>query len=103
QTIEVNFSVIPNFTYSPTCLGDVMSFTNFSGNENLDSTETWNFGDMQTITIENPAHYYVFAGTYTVTLTALSEDGCLSSASKAVVVSDIPVADFSHLPACVQT
>lgn len=101
QTIDVNFSVIPNFTYSPTCLGDIMSFTNFSGNANLDSTWTWNFGDQQTISIENPAHYYVYAGTYTVTLTALSVDGCISSASKDVVVSGIPVANFSTLPACI--
>jgi len=103
QTIDVNFSVIPNFTYSPTCLGDIMSFSNFSQNSNLDSTWTWNFGDQQTISIQNPAHYYVYAGTYTVTLTALSVDGCLSSASKDVVVSDIPVADFSTLPACIHT
>jgi len=101
QTLDVNFSVIPRFTYSPTCLGDIMSFTNFSGNANLDSTWTWNFGDQQTISIENPAHYYVYAGTYTVTLTALSEDGCLSSASKDVVVSAIPVADFVSQPACI--
>jgi len=103
QTLDVNFSVIPNFAYSPTCLGGIMSFTNFSRNANLDSTWTWNFGDQQTQAIENPAHYYVYAGTYTVTLTALSVDGCLSSASKDVTVSAIPVADFSTPPACIHT
>jgi PKD repeat protein len=101
QTLDVNYSVIPRFTYSPTCLGDIMSFTNFSGNINLDSAWTWNFGDQQTINIENPAHYYVYAGTYTVTLTALSVDGCLSTASKDVEVSAIPVADFASPPACI--
>jgi PKD repeat protein len=103
QTLDVNFSVIPNFAYSPTCLGGIMSFTNFSQNANLDSTWTWNFGDQQTQSIENPAHYYVYAGTYTVTLTALSIDGCLSSASEDVTVSAIPVADFSTPPACINT
>lgn len=103
QTLDVNFSVIPNFTYSPTCLGDVMSFTNFSQNANLDSTWSWNFGDQQTISIANPAHYYVFAGTYTVTLTALSVDGCLSSSTKDVVVSGIPVANFATPPACIHS
>ncbi len=103
QTLDVNFSVIPNFTYSPTCLGDVMSFTNFSRNANLDSTWTWNFGDQQTISIANPAHYYVYAGTYTVTLTALSVDGCVSTASRDVVVSGIPVANFNPSPACIHS
>jgi PKD repeat protein len=103
QTLNVNFSVIPQFTYSATCLGGIMSFTNFSRNINLDSTWTWNFGDGQTNSLENPAHYYVYAGTYTVTLTALSVNGCLSSGSKDVVVNDIPVADFSSQPACINT
>ena len=103
QTIDVNFSVIPNFNYSPTCLGGIMSFTNMSENANLDSTWTWNFGDQQTQSIENPAHYYVYAGSYTVTLTAMSIDGCLSSASKDVVVNAIPVADFSSQQACIHT
>lgn len=103
QTIDVNFSVIPNFSYSPTCLGDIMSFTNLSENANLAMDWTWNFGDQQTIGIENPAHYYVYAGTYTVTLTVMSTDSCVSSASKDVVVSGIPVADFTTPPACIHT
>ncbi len=101
QTINVNFSVLPNFNYSPTCIGDIMSFTNFSGNANLDSLWTWNFGDGQGTSISNPSHYYVYAGTYTVTLTALSESGCLSTGSKDIVVSAIPVAAFSAPPACI--
>ncbi len=35
----------------------------------------WDFGDSGTSTLQNPAHTYTAAGTYTVTLTATNGDG----------------------------
>ncbi|MFI5255296.1 MAG: PKD domain-containing protein, partial [Candidatus Limnocylindrales bacterium] len=35
----------------------------------LDSTWSWDFGDLGTSTLENPLHTYIAAGSYTVTLT----------------------------------
>ncbi|NOQ75329.1 MAG: PKD domain-containing protein [Crocinitomix sp.] len=39
----------------------------------------WDFGDDETSTEENPEHTYDVIGTYTVTLTVTSENGCTAS------------------------
>jgi PKD repeat protein len=41
----------------------------------------WNFGDNTTSTQQNPAHIYIAAGTYTVTLTVISANGCSATFS----------------------
>ncbi len=99
STISVNQSPSANFTYSPTCLGSLMEF--FNPGTSLDSLYSWNFGDGQTNQLREPAHYYAFSGTYTVVLQVTTKPGCVTSASKQVTVSPIPVADFIATPACV--
>ena len=46
-----------------------MSFTDASTGTGLDTQYSWNFGDGQTSSAQNPAHTYTTAGTYTVCLT----------------------------------
>jgi PKD repeat protein/photosystem II stability/assembly factor-like uncharacterized protein len=48
-----------------------VSFTNTSGNA---TSYTWNFGDGETSTDENPVHSYQTAGNFTVSLTASNSD-----------------------------
>jgi PKD repeat protein len=50
---------------------------------------SWDFGDSGTSTLQNPAHTYTAAGTYTVTLTASNEDG-----SNTVVKADYIAVTF---------
>jgi len=52
---------------SPVYANQEVQFTNCS--ENAESY-LWDFGDMQTSTLENPKHTYNLSGTYTVTLEA---------------------------------
>ncbi len=40
----------------------------------------WSFGDGQISTEENPYHKYENPGSYTVSLTVISKDGCIDSA-----------------------
>jgi PKD repeat protein len=101
QNMYVNRSIIPDFTNTPTCKGDLMEFTNLSLNANLDSLWIWNFGDGQFNQVENPAHYYLYTGNYIVTLTAITDSGCTSSATKQVTLSPIPNANFLLNPACI--
>ena len=75
----------------------------FFNSARQDSLFLWNFGDNQTNQVQEPAHYYAFPGTYTVTLTVTSFSGCISTASRQVTVSPIPEAGFSTQPACVNT
>lgn len=50
-----------------------VTFTDSSTNE--PTGWTWDFGDGQTSTEQNPTHEYAEAGTYTVTLTASNDGG----------------------------
>jgi outer membrane biosynthesis protein TonB len=48
---------------------------------------TWSFGDGATSTARNASHTYAAAGTYTITLTAVSSTGGVASDSQTVKVS----------------
>jgi gliding motility-associated-like protein len=56
-----------------------VNFTNnttFNSAIPVSATYLWDFGDGTTSTDQNPAHTYTTVGTYTVTLTATTADGC---------------------------
>jgi hypothetical protein len=55
----------------------VVVFYNYSY---YDSSYIWRFGDGQISTEENPYHKYENQGTYTVSLSVISKDGCIDSA-----------------------
>ncbi len=48
----------------------------------------WNFGDGSTSTEFAPSHEYLVSGTYTVTLTVISEFGCTSTITKTIEMID---------------
>lgn len=97
--LRINASPTSNFTYSPTCYGDLMEF--FNPGSSLDSAYIWRFGDSQTNQLKEPAHFYAFPGNYTVTLTVYAQGGCATTSSKQVSVSPIPSANFAQTPACI--
>ncbi len=53
---------------------------------------TWNFGDGQTSTVQNPSHTYNSPGTYTVSLNVSNADGSnISTKSNLITVNSTPV------------
>jgi len=60
-------------------------FTNFSQNA---VSYSWDFGDGNSSTEENPTHIYDEADTYEVTLTATNADGVSRSFSESIVLDD---------------
>ncbi|MBL0341053.1 MAG: PKD domain-containing protein [Bacteroidetes bacterium] len=88
--ITVDQIPTPSFTVSNPigCKPLSTIFTNTSTNG---VTYLWDFGDGNTSTGFNPANQYLNAGTYNVTLTATSLNGCNSSITQnaAVVVNSI--------------
>ncbi len=54
----------------------------------------WNFGDGSTSTANDPQHHYSFPGTYTVTLTATSDLGCINIKTQQVIVLEKPSVSF---------
>ncbi|OQP40763.1 hypothetical protein A4H97_14180 [Niastella yeongjuensis] len=60
----------------------------------------WNFGDGATSTSANPSHVYTQKGTYTLTLTYRTKDGCQETISRSnvVKVGNKVTADFTATP-----
>lgn len=61
---------------------------------------SWDFGDGNTSTSQNPAHCYNTPGVYTVVLNITTADGCAASFTMAnyINVFSVPVASFSFSP-----
>jgi PKD repeat protein len=62
-----------------------VTFSNFSQNA---TSYSWNFGDGNTSTQENPVHTYEEGGTYSVTLTATGAGGAQAERTEQVTVID---------------
>lgn len=75
------------------CITDPITFTGIS-NETITSW-TWNFGDGNSATSQNPEHTYGAAGEYEVTLSVEGANGCGNRITKTVTVYEPPTATFS--------
>jgi gliding motility-associated-like protein len=87
---------MPNYCEAPV----TVSFTN---NSQTDGTVTysWNFGDGGTSTATNPTHTYNNYGSFPVTLTIQSSDGCSNSKQKTLDLSAKNVSFSGPTSVCV--
>jgi PKD repeat protein len=60
----------PSANFSESISGNIATFTNSSSSVNSTLNYSWDFGDGNTSSIQNPSHTYATNGTYTVTLIA---------------------------------
>ncbi len=97
QAVTVDTLPVADLRGGNVCLNDSVDFTNLSANA---VTYLWNFGDNETSTDFEPSHLYSAPGSYTVTLTAISANGCEDQFQRSVIVRALPVADFSAISAC---
>jgi gliding motility-associated-like protein len=68
---------VASFTTNPTEFTEPTQTVSFNNNTVGASSYTWNFGDTQSSTDENPVHVYSNTATgYTISLTAASAFGC---------------------------
>jgi gliding motility-associated-like protein len=83
------------------CMNGSFAFTdNSTSNGGTIATYEWNMGDGTVYNSGNGTHSYLLPGTYTVTLTVTSADGCVNSTSQQIVVYDVPTPDFTATLAC---
>ncbi len=81
----------PSAAFNTMVNGSTVDFTNNSSNA---TSYSWDFGDGNTSSSANPTHTYMMDGTYTVTLTAISECGEVTTTQTVVIVT-APVAGFT--------
>ena len=75
------------------CLNELLNFqANTTGSV---TAYNWNFGDNSTSTQKNTSHEYTQYGPKNVTLEVTFADGSKGSASKSIMVHDLPTANFS--------
>jgi gliding motility-associated-like protein len=98
---NVNEKPTLSFSNNTACYGDS---TTFSGTANAGVGSiagwSWNFGDGNISTQQNPKHFYATSGTYQVKLIVTSNAGCRDSITQTITVKPKPVAGFNAPPAC---
>lgn len=103
QSHDVNVSAVPvaGFNFSDVCQASAAQFTDASTiAAGAINSWSWDFGDSQTSTVQNPSNNYATAGTYTVSLTVSSGAGCTDQTQQDIVIHPMPVADFTGTSAC---
>jgi gliding motility-associated-like protein len=95
DTINVLFQEpIANFTADDFtgCAPEEINFTNLSTEA---ISWNWDFGDGTSSTIENPSHVYVSSGTYFISLTITTTEGCVSDTIKTISIDIYPTPEAS--------
>lgn len=91
QTVNIESKPAVNFHFANTCPGNPIAFENTSTNEygSIISWD-WNFGDQQAINhFKEPVITYKSFGSYTITLTAKTANGCIASLTKQLSIKPI--------------
>ena len=72
EPFEVFAPLVADFSYTTgnICVNDEVSFTDKTSGGKAPYTYSWNFGDSETSTDQNPTHTYTSAGNYDVSLEA---------------------------------
>ncbi|MBI2968780.1 MAG: PKD domain-containing protein [Bacteroidetes bacterium] len=72
----------PDFTFNVPCTGDTVFFTDATSP--VPTNWTWDFGDGDTSSLQNPAHLFTSDGTFNVIL-FVSDSSCNSQVTKEVI------------------
>lgn len=92
---------VPNFIVNNNCLGLATNFFNLStASFSPIVSYLWNFGDGNTDTVTNPSHIYQNPGTYLVTLTVITQQGCLDTITHSVTIYPLPILTVNNASIC---
>lgn len=100
QPVTVNPNPVVNFKADDTA-GCVPLCVNFSDLSTISSGNitswNWNFGDGSSSQQSNPSHCYTKVGTFSVTLTVTSGDGCTTTFTRIDYINTYPIPDADFL------
>ncbi|WP_316812393.1 PKD domain-containing protein [Pedobacter heparinus] len=110
-TIHISKLPLAGFKFTtPSCETRTITFTDQSvASEGIISKWNWTFGDTNAAgsnpdvsTDQHPVHTFSVPGTYKVTLTVETDNGCISTVlEQQVVINNLPLNDFDTPDACV--
>lgn len=99
--VKVNPLPVPAFTATAACFGEPVTLNDNStvSGGNIQSV-AWQMGDGSVASTPAVSHTYSNAGSYNVTLTATSVNGCTASIIQPVIVNPLPASNIIAPPAC---
>jgi len=106
DTVVKNIIVRPSadvdFSYTETCVGESVYFTDLTQTPVYNNIIEWHwdFGDGNSSVLPNPSHFFDTAGIYQVTLNVKSLNGCEVSIIKPVFIYPKPFSDFLLTDIC---
>ena len=101
QTIDVFPLPQADFSFDAVCLGNTTDFVDLSTVVSGTITDwMWDFDDGSTSNVQNPSHTYTNSGSYNVSLTVTTDNGCDHTITSSVDVLAQPVADFTFANDC---
>ena len=86
-----------SFTFNNACENQTVNFVNNSTIAlGTIANYQWDFGNNSgTSNLDNPSYSYTNNGTYVISLTAISDQGCISSSQQNLQIFDTPAPSFS--------
>ncbi len=108
QNVNILFAPEVNFELSTECIpegGEIVSFDNQTIGKAYIETWSWDFGDIGSgqdnlSNLVNPTHHYQAPGEQSISLTAITFEGCVTSYLLETTIDSKPVADFTWLNEC---
>jgi gliding motility-associated-like protein len=103
STVQIDVVSPPfaNFNFTNECLGEEITFTDFSlSGFGVITNWNWNLGDLTTVSTQNVTHTYASSINYDVELSVTTDAGCSDTVTKTVSVYEIPTSSFSYTSDC---
>ncbi len=97
RTFFINPIPFVNFENQNACSADSIFFVSLATSAAGTSIISWlwDFGDGNTSSLENPAHFYTSAGIKTVHLTVTTDQGCSNDTAINITIGTSPQIDFT--------
>ncbi len=103
STIDIYIKPVANFsTQVATCSRTSLQFTDQTTiSSGSVVTWSWDFGNGDTSNVQDPSYVYPIGGSFSPSLTAISDNGCSNNYSAPIFISDRPAALFTPLNTCI--